>query len=331
MRLITQLALAIVLGSIPLSARVAAQEMGTGEGIDAELLWPSPGPSNFATVSSSDIVAHKDIAFSGLLGYKYRPIGLNTPGKDSWVVRHALSANFMWAFGLMDWVQLGLDLPVVIFQNGDGAQRVRPAGTPIADYALPSSALGDIKLHVKGRMLGGFAELPDRRGLGLALDVGLSLPSGDELAFSGDAGAVLFPNIIVDYHLCKFSAAVNLGGRLRFSDSEPLATSRVGHQGTAGIAITGHYLDRRFLITGEATAIAQLDGFDRMGAEWRGGVGWIPDGPKAVTLWLTGGSSLSKGDLLGLPAARVLFSLSYSPQRASEDEELEADEELLGL
>ncbi|MCU0661848.1 MAG: hypothetical protein MUC50_05925 [Myxococcota bacterium] len=327
MRLASHFAATLLGVSLLFNMTASAQEIGTGEGVDAEILWLSPGPSNFATVSSSDIASHKDVAFSGILGYKYRPIGLATPGKDSWVVRHALSANFLWAFGLMDWIQLGLDLPIVIFQNGDGAQKVRPAGTPVADYALASSALGDLKLHVKARFLGGFAELPDRRGLGLALDLGLAVPTGDELAFAGDAGAVLFPSLIVDYHLCKFSAAINVGGRLRFSHSDPLADTSVGHQGTAGIAVTGHYLDRRFLITGEAIALAELDGFERLGVELRGGLGYVPDGPKAVTIWLTGGTSVGTGDVLGMPAIRALLSLSYSPRRSPEDEPAQDDEE----
>jgi hypothetical protein len=228
------------------------------------------------------------------------------------VVENATTADFMWAFGLADYFQLGLALPVVIDQTGVGATPFMPLGVDDSTYKLAGSALRDLRFNVKSRLLGGNAEIPDRRNFGLALDVGMSVPTGDELNFAGDDGFVFSPNAIVDFHRCKLSAAVNLGARLRTQKGR-LADLEVGHQLSSGLGVTGHYLDRRLLLSLEGQMLVEMDGFDRVGFEYRGGVGYIPDEPRAVTLWLSGGSSAGTGDLLGTPQVRILLGITYAP------------------
>lgn len=130
---------------------------------------------------------------------------------------------------------------------------------------------------------------------------------------------VFFPTAIADFHRCMFSAAVNLGARLRFAQSEEIANLSVGHQGTFGFGVTGHLLDRRLLLSAEGMGLVEFDGFDRVALEYRGSVGYIPDDAKAVTLWLSGGSAVGTGDLLGSPQVRVLLGITYSPRDEDDD------------
>jgi hypothetical protein len=326
-----QIVLALGLAAVFFNTTATAQNFGDidGEGIDSQILWPTPGPSNFPTVLSSDIVAHTGVSFSALFGYYRKPLAVENTVADEtyWVVKNAFTADFLWAFGIFNIFQVGVVLPVVLDQDGTGAEPfinenvVTDEGV-LADYTLASSALRDMRFNIKTRFLGGNAEMPDRRGLGLALDLGLAVPTGDELNFAGDEGVVFFPTAVVDFHKCKFSAALNLGARLRFSDAEKLANLGVGHQGTFGLGVTGHYLKRRLLLSAEGTGLVEFDGFDRLGFEYRGGVGWVPDEARAVTLWLAGGSSAGTGDLLGTPVFRMLVGITYAP--GSSDDTLKA-------
>jgi hypothetical protein len=259
-----------------------------------------------------------------MFGYYRKPLSVENAdsGDESWIVENAFTADFMWAFGIVDIFQVGLVLPVVLDQDGVGATPFQPQGAEEADYALASSALRDLRFNVKTRFLGGKAEIPDRRDFGLALDLGLAVPSGDELNFAGDEGVVFFPQAIVDFHRCKFSAALNLGARLRTAEAEKLADLSVGHQGTFGLGVTGHYFKRRLLLSAEGLGVIEFDGFDRVGFEYRGGIGYVPDDARAVTLWIAGGSSAGTGDLLGTPLFRVLVGLTYAP--GSDDETLDS-------
>lgn len=293
-----------------------------GEGVDSQLLWTAPGPSNFPSVQSSDIVPHANVTFGASMGYHRKPLGIErtATGETEWVVENAWGAEFLWAFGILDYLQLGLALPLVFDQDGVGATPFLPEGEEEADYVLASSALRDTRAYVKARFLGGFAELPDRRQWGLAMDVAVTLPSGDELNFAGENGPVLAPTAIVDYHLCMFSAALNLGARLRFADKAELADLDVGHQGVASLAVTGHFLDRRLLLTAEGMAFSALDDFQRFAMEYHGAVGYIPDSEGAVKIWVAAGSSLGTGDVLGTPAIRAFLGFTYSPGGLSADE-----------
>jgi hypothetical protein len=299
-------------------ANAQSSVLGDGEGVDSQILAATPGPSNFPTVQSSDIASHLGVTFAGLFGYYREPLGMEVGGKEKWVVEDVFSADFLWAFGLFDIFQIGLVLPMVLDQDGVGATPLQPASADDADYVLASSALRDIRMHVKTRFLGGGAEIPDRRDFGLALDVGLSVPSGDELSFAGENGVMLLPTVILDFHRCKLSAAINVGARLRFGDEARLADTVVGHQGTFGAGLTGHYFKRRLLLSAEGVGVLELDGFDRLGFEYRGGVGVVPDKERGITLWLSGGSSAGTGDLLGTPALRVLVGISYAPGEEGE-------------
>jgi len=324
------LGLAAALTAAAASSSSLAQDNATGEGVDSQAVWITPGPSNFPTVQSSDIVGHLGVAFGAVFDHYRKPIGLEITGADGttdtrWVVEYATTADFSWAFGLADIFQLGLVLPVVIDQGGVGATPFMQVGVDESTYKLAGSALKDLRFHAKGRFLGGNAEIPDRRDFGLALDVGMSVPTGDELNFAGEEGFVFAPDAIVDFHRCKLSAAVNVGARLRTKKAQ-LADLVVGHQMTSGVGLTGHYLDRRLLLSAEGNLLVEMDGFDRVGFEYRGGVGYVPDEARAVTLWLSGGSATGTGDLLGTPQVRILLGITYAPGAGEEAFDAALDE-----
>lgn len=318
MHLVESLAFALLsLGLIPPAAAQITAPVSDGTGIDSQILWPTPGPSNYPTLLSSDIAGHKEMTFSALFSYSRKALGIKDPetDRDIWMVKNAFYADFLWGFGIIDVLQVGIVLPIVMDQDGAGVEPFRPYDpADTNDYALSSSALRDIRFNIKTRMLGGKAKDPDKRDFGLALDVGLAVPSGDEKNFAGDEGVVLFPTAVFDFHRCMFSAALNAGARLRFMKSEKLYDLEAGHQGTLGLGVTGHLLDKRLLISAEGSAFAELDAFDRFTVEYRGGIGYIPDEARSVSLWLSAGSSAGSDEFLGAPQVRVLIGITYAPK-----------------
>ena len=299
---------------LPSPSRADRKNEGEGRGVDSQIFWSLPGPSHFAGLASSDIMGHKETAFSLMFDYYRKSIGLEVDEATEWSVENAFVADVMWAFGVADLFQLGVVLPVVLEQNGVGVEPIQPDGTEDADYMLSSSALRDIRLNVKARFLGGDAEIPDQRDLGVAFDFGLAVPSGDEMSFAGDGGVVLFPTIVLDFHRCMFSATANLGGRFRFDQDVSILNLDVGHQGVFGAGVTGHFLKRRLLLSGEVFGLVELDGFDRVGVEYRGNIGYVPDEKRNITLWAGAGAGTGTGDLVGTPAVRVMVGLTYAPK-----------------
>ena len=301
---------------LALTAAQVANAQSDGTGVDSQLVWTSPGPSSFPTVVSADVVPHKGVTFGAMLDYYRKPLGLEITDstgetETEWVVSHALTVDFAWAFGILDIFQLGVVLPVVIDQDGAGATPFMPLGVDDGTYKLSGAAVKDMRFDLKTRFMGK-SEDPATRGFGLALDVAMSIPTGDELNFAGEEGFVFQPLIVADYRSSIISTALNLGARLR-TEKAALADLEVGHQALAGLGVTGHLWEGRVLLFAEATMLAEMDGFDRIGLEYRGGAGVIADDQKAVTVWIGAGSSAGTEDLLGTPIFRMLLGITYAP------------------
>jgi hypothetical protein len=308
-----------VLLSLPQLAQAqTVSNPNEGVGIDSQLIWSRPGPSNFATISSSDIVPHADVSFSALLGYSYNSLGMKNQSGDSvWLVENSFTSDFAWAFGLVDIFQLGLVLPITIYQDGDVRTPFAPGDEmDTTDYELANSSLRDIRFNIKTRFVGGNSKDPDKRDFGLSLDLGLAVPTGDEDNFSGNESAVFFPSAILDFHRCMLSVAVNVGARLYFSENKTrFANLDVGQQGTFGVGITGHFLKRSLLLSLEGSSFLEFEDLGTFAFEYRGGVGYIPGEEKSITLWLSAGSSASTTEyFVGAPAIRVLFGITYAPK-----------------
>ncbi len=304
--------LVLILLPVSLAAQVAP---GVGEGVDAQVLQVAPGPSHHATVSSSDVLDHRSVSFGVLAGYHRKPLGLRIGQREYWSVKRVSSVAFSWALGIADRFQVGFVLPVILEQYGQGAAPLIADEDEAHRYYLTSSAVGDLRLHGKVRLLRMNDEQPDERGLGLALDLAFSTPTGDELNFAGENGVVFAPGLIVDFHRNPFSVSLNTGVRLRSGARPRLADSTVGNQLASAFGMTVHLLKERLLLGAESSLLAELDDFNRMGIEFRGAVGTRPGESKSVTLWLSGGGGMSNRNepLLSIPQMRFTLGLTYAP------------------
>ncbi len=299
-----------------------AAEPGDGTGIDSQILWRTPGTSQFVTVESSDVLGSLHSSFGTSAGYYRNAVGLSVNGKDYWSVESVFGMDFSWAVGFMNVFQVGLVMPVIIHQTGDGSSPIYSDDIEADTRSLGGSAVGDMRLHLKARMLGNNEKNADNRGPGIALDVAFALPTGDEHNFSGSSSVIFAPSIIFDFHKLPFSAGLNIGARLRSGKKAQLADSAVGNQFSAAAGFTIHLLKDNLLLSAETNLLAEMDDFRRMGAELRAAVGSRPGRSKAVTLWLSGSGGVSNRDkpLMSIPRMRFTFGLTYVPGASTEDE-----------
>ena len=122
------------------------------------------------------------------LSYAHRPITLRSAKTGEVahsVISHQVTSDLVASVGLWHRLQLGLDLPVLLYQTGDAPGAA--ARRAIGEYVVPAQAFGDLGLYAKLTIvrptageLGGFA---------LALDERLTFPTGDTSSFLGE-GAI---------------------------------------------------------------------------------------------------------------------------------------------
>jgi outer membrane protein OmpA-like peptidoglycan-associated protein len=156
--------------------------------------------------------------------YTVSPGGVPTDRADS-IVENRLGAHLTGSIGLFDWLQVGAELPVLLFQARD-AQRA-PAGDA---EALGTFGAGDLRLYPKASIL--------RQRNGAPLDIGVqipvTLPTGASTDFYGNTGFSFTPTLLAsrefDVGFGVIRLAGNLGTRLRTEEAIVDAQNTLSHE-----------------------------------------------------------------------------------------------------
>src|SRR4051794_21550774 len=93
--------------------------------INSDPYWPHAGPQRFAAVGSPETVASRQIAFGLVTTYLSRPVVLRVAspgpgGSDEFVVDNQVNANFLFAYGVTNRLQLDMAVPITLVQTGAG-------------------------------------------------------------------------------------------------------------------------------------------------------------------------------------------------------------------
>jgi outer membrane protein OmpA-like peptidoglycan-associated protein len=308
----------IVIGMLGGSPALA---QGTDTSIDVQNYRPSPGPGNYLGVMGSDVAPHVQIGFTLDFNYQHKPLVFESDDGDvvSEAVKYQATLDFLWALGLFNVLQIGVALPVVIAQDGQGLSELSEDATK-----LSTTAIRDLRLHLKGRLLGG-GKLGggkggiDRDGPGLALSVALSVPTGNDESFAGDRTVTVDPVLVFDYRIKFFKFALNAGVRVR--QMSRVADFDMGHQLLYGAGLGFMLVDKRLHLLAEFEGGYNLNGDSptsiRIPMEARAAVGWAFLKGKDLQLLVGGGMGF--GQAPTVPQFRVLLSLRYAPLNADAD------------
>lgn len=190
------------------SNRVAHAQSGTGIGIDT--FKPSSSPASLFELVLTPPKKHLDWSAGALVFYSHHPTRrqtvVETTGavvEDALPVNLRVNADLFVAFGLWEFLEVGLGVPVIVYQDGEGGA---PGGS------AQSTSLGDPRVEVKARLL----ELgPMGGGLGVVATgpLGHYMSSGDDLL--GYKLPTVEPKILADLDLGPVIAAVNVGFLVR--------------------------------------------------------------------------------------------------------------------
>lgn len=151
--------------------------------------------------------------------YSWRPVtlkgpALEDPARDEVrfkVIEHQLTGDVVANIGLFERLAIGVDIPYVAFETGDDPA---PEATEVlGTFDVPTAALGDIKLLVKGTLVppttaefGGFA---------LALHERLGFPSGNESSYLGEGHVQSETRLLVEYRYLAVALHGAIGVKVR--------------------------------------------------------------------------------------------------------------------
>jgi len=208
--------------------------------VPADNLWPQAG-SHWLSQGPIDIAQPNRPLFGFSNSYLLRPIGLRIASPDPqgttvYAVEHALSATFMFAYGLSSRLHMDIAVPATLFQVG--ASKADVIGS---DDKLPLGALGDLRFGSH------FVFLPRSGPCGWALAgrMVVAAPTGDKVAFAAAPSVTFAPGVSAEYHRKEWRLGFDVGARLRRFTQ--IAGAILGNQLTASVATSYDVLPDRWL------------------------------------------------------------------------------------
>ena len=167
---------------------------------------------NYFSVGSAEVMQDMQWEFAAVIHYSADPLVIHdTDGEQiGTVVPNQLVANLQGAIGIIDLLEIGFDVPIVLLQD-EADQFAEDIGIV---FGTPGAGLGDIRLVPK---LSIFDTIAPTGGGGLALGVLLNtwLPTGDSDTYQGE-GFRMEPRLMLDFALSNdMQFAINVGYMFR--------------------------------------------------------------------------------------------------------------------
>ncbi|MBL93421.1 MAG: hypothetical protein CMH56_16595 [Myxococcales bacterium] len=294
-RLYWILCLSVVIGSGGL--RAAATEDATTASIPAyqtSLVYDSDGVLGLRDVQ---VLKHLTLFGKGQLLQLTNPVAVTQNGE---VVRPLVGQRWdlglSGAVGLFDVVHLGVYLPLTLFQNGEFP------GLKVGEVA--PVGFNDMRLGIKGKI-----PLPKSQPYELAVMSDVIIPSGNEKAYMGMAGAGWRNDVIAEYSLAGFGAVLNIGYQIQpTTEIYNIVDDDKLFYGLGGYARLLGELDAVATLNGWISATRPFYSATENGLEFMVGLRYRYEKP-----WLFEASTgLPVSSAYGVPVSRVSLGASYT-------------------
>lgn len=295
---------ALVASSVAPSAAMAAEDGGR---FTLERFTPAVDSNGILDVEGPQTLPAWNTEVGLWLGYQNDPLALYRKTDEGLVRAGALvgprvSANVVAAFGVLDWLELGVDVPVVVFQM----RGALPDELPLSP--LQTTGLGDIKLAPKFWLLHQSDSVVD-----LAVVPAFTLPTSLPHAtdYLGEKFFTLAPSVVVGKTLFGTRFAGGVGYRAR--DFSKVGGVVVGHEVfyDAGLALplqevgVDAPVDVEFSVDGAVTVVPEFFANNPVEAK----VGAVVD-LGAFDVFGAAGAGVVGGP--GVPDFRVLVGVRYA-------------------
>ncbi|WP_428261769.1 OmpA family protein [Haliangium sp.] len=266
-------------------------------------------------VEWAEVPAHLEWGLALWLGAENDPMVLHRTmaggSEQTWaLVSNRIAGSLIGGVSLWNWVQVGLELPLVVSQSFEDVPDFMAA-------ASSSFGLGDIRLLPKVQL-----KSLERYGVHLAVMPALTLPTGKDDSYIGDGSLGFAPEVIASRVFGAIRVSGNLGYRTRpntgvgnLSVRDELFT----HLG-AGYRFDadggGLPLEVDLTVSGATAAAAPFGDSNYSHLELRGGVSYrVTDSIVGIG---AGGVGIQEG--FGTPAWRALIGVRWSAAYAPDDD-----------
>ncbi|MEQ9073037.1 MAG: thrombospondin type 3 repeat-containing protein [Sandaracinaceae bacterium] len=317
------------------AASPAAAQSFPRDDFSAHRFYVAPGPNNFVLVDGGEVGPNLVPTFGATMGYLHRPFAVDdldwyraceegrsppsgtscgmvpSPTDETDFVGSMLTLQLYGAVTFLDRIQVGLNLPVVLYGDGERYEYLEGTGdgrsNRVASNGGAVGGLTDPRVSGKIRILD-----PDSAGNGVTLSAvaWVSIPIGHymwEQHFMGDPLPQVGGHVVGGFRYGDFRLALNLGGVFR--EELQNIRSQIGAEAAWGLAAAyrPHPLVEVLVEANGWTSFGQR--FDSEApTEIRGALNFIVGD---FTIQAGAGAGLVYG--VGVPVAHGFVGASFSP------------------
>jgi outer membrane protein OmpA-like peptidoglycan-associated protein len=286
---------------------------------DADILWPTAGPTTFFSIGSARTVGARRFSFGLATAMQRDPVVLrrSEAGPAGPVPIAAIgtqvNTTFLLSYGVTDRIAVDAAMPVTFFQTGTGLSTL--SGTA---RDVPTNAVRDARIGAAWALLPISRANP--QGIGITARFDLSIPTGDAEAFAANRGVVAAPSILVEEIAGPFTFGAHFGARIR--QGVTFLDKRVASQGY--LALGGAWTfdrTRALALTAEAFSLPSLVRDGPNPIQWLAGVRWAQIWGGDLVVHAGGGGGFRGSDRTDLlePTWRAALDLRYAPLSVDRD------------
>jgi outer membrane protein OmpA-like peptidoglycan-associated protein len=219
--------------------------------------------------------------------------------REAALVGNRVGANLAFAYSIKGWVELGLDVPLILYQDRDD---MLASGGMLS--TLSAAGLGDLRLSPKVKLLAGTVDV--------AVIPALTFPTGGGEGYFGDQGVTFAPEVAVSTGEA-LRVAGNLGYRTRKNtyDRDLIVEDEITLR--AGVGYRAGKADFGGGFSAALPASAPIQNGNANALELLVGAGYL-----AGPLHLYGGAGVGVEAGYGVPDWRVFIGTRYTRARSTE-------------
>jgi outer membrane protein OmpA-like peptidoglycan-associated protein len=299
---VTRTVVGATLGALLGLASVPAQ----GQTFDVETFRPATSTRSAFSQDLADVLRHGELNAGLVLDYAHAPLVLRDLGTNQvlpggQVISGRLAGHVVGAIGLANVVEIGVRVPIVLYQHG--SPDVLRAGA-----SLGTTVPGDVSLGARIALLG----RPGRDGFKVAVAAELDLPTGSTDDFAGDGGLGFRPRLVAGLDRGALQLALNAGYAARPRRVVVAGDFTMDDQALAGLALSYAVIPASLWALGEAAfahVLGAPDGWRDTPGSTVAGARLRVAGPWVLQAGV--GLALSAGP--GTPDLRGILSFAYAP------------------
>jgi OmpA-OmpF porin, OOP family len=213
-----------------LTAMFSVEAAADSQTFNALFFKPALGRNPYLMLEGSETLQPLQFDVGEIVSYGYHPLEMRTPTgtRVRGIIDQSVVADFVAAFAPIDWLQLGVDFPLILINKFTDPSAALGA-TPSNQFDM-----GDLRFEIKARVLD-----QCKHHIGLAFVPFITVPTGKDAHYVGDPGITGGIKIALDGRVTKY-----LG-----------LTFNVGYLGGKKVAIRNIEFQHRLLIGGGVQGI----------------------------------------------------------------------------